>query len=168
MIIRTEQPADAAAIGDLTYAAFLNHPVHAPGALPDEHILVDALRAANALSLSLVATIDEQIVGHIAFSPVTINNADLGWYGIGPLSVIPAKQKQGIGSALMLQGLELIRERGASGCVLVGYAAYYNRFGFQGSTTLTLKNVGPKFLLAMAFVGEIPTASVVFHAAFDA
>ncbi len=112
MNIRHEQNGDIDAISDLVYTAFLNHPQHAPGAPPHEPQLVIALRAAGALALSLVAEDGGSIVGHIAFSEVLIDGKSVCWYGGGPLAVHPSRQRQGIGSTLIKQGIAELRERG--------------------------------------------------------
>ena len=168
MLIRPERPSDTAEISSLTYAAFLNHPQHTPGALPTEHKIVDALRDANALTISLVTKDDGLLVGHVAFSPVCISNEDQGWFGLGPVSVLPERQRKGIGSALIRKGLELLKERGARGCVLVGDPAYYSRFGFRACDNLVLEGVPPEVFLYLAFGGENPTGTATFHDAFGA
>ena len=106
MILRKETVEDVQAITEVTIAAFRtlaisNH---------TEQFIIHALRAADALTISLVAEIDGQVVGHIAFSPVTISDGAKGWYGLGPLSVLPSYQKQGIGKALVNKGLSLLKE----------------------------------------------------------
>jgi putative acetyltransferase len=121
MNIRSETPADYEAIMQVTYEAFKGKPYSDE----TEHLIILRLREAGALALSLVAEMDGQIVGHVAFSIVLINGEDIGWYGLGPISVAPAHQKQGIGSALVKEGLAKIRELGAKGCVLEGSPAYY-------------------------------------------
>ncbi len=73
----------------------------------------------------------QQVVGHIAFSPVTIDGRDLGWYGLGPLAVHPDRQRLGIGALLVRTGLDLLRDQAAQGCVLLGDPLYYARFGFR-------------------------------------
>ncbi|WP_216674831.1 GNAT family N-acetyltransferase [Paraburkholderia elongata] len=83
--IRAESPADALAVEQLTIAAFENAP-HTNGA---EHFIVDALRRAGQLSISLVAQDEDEIVGHIALSPVSISDGATGWYGLGPISAAP-------------------------------------------------------------------------------
>src|SRR3990167_9069046 len=99
-MIRPETPADAAAIATLTTAAFLNapHPSHT------EAFIVNALRRAGALSASLVAEQGGELVGHVATSPVGVSDGTPGWHGLGPISVLPVYQGQGIGSALMQIG----------------------------------------------------------------
>ena len=127
MKIRPETPQDINEIEQITIAAFDGKPYSDQ----TEHLIINRLREAGAMSLSLVAEMDGKVVGHVAFSLVTINGKDLGWYGIGPVSVLPELQKQGIGSKLIREGLSLIREKGAKGCVLEGDPGYYQRFGFK-------------------------------------
>ena len=74
--------------------------------------------AANALAISLVAEVDGEVVGHIAFSPVTISDGSQNWYGLGPISVLPKCQRQGIGRALMQEGLSRLKARGAKAAFL--------------------------------------------------
>ena len=121
MIIRPERDSDIDAIFNVTQAAFENHPYSAG----TEQYIVNALRAAKALSLSLVAEVDGQVIGHIAFSPVTISDGTDNWYGIGPVSVLPEFQKKGCGKSLINEGLALLKTSGAQGCVLVGDPKYY-------------------------------------------
>ena len=119
--IRPEAPSDYEATEQITIAAFSGKPYSDQ----TEHFVIRRLREAKALSLSLVAEIGETIVGHIAFSVVKINGEDKQWYGLGPVSVLPAFQKQGIGSALIKEGLVRIRGLDAKGCVLEGNPDYY-------------------------------------------
>ena len=109
--IRTERPADDAAIHALTRVAFEPMPFSSGTEAP----IVRALRSSGDLTLSLVAEDDGVIVGHIAFSPVTIDGVHGGWFGLGPISVRADRQRQGIGKALIARGLELLRQRGAAG-----------------------------------------------------
>src|SRR3990172_2019973 len=124
MIIRNERESDVGVISEVTKEAFENH----PHSNHTEQFIVDALRAANALTVSLVAEVDGKVVGHIAFSPVTISDGSQNWYGLGPISVLPECQKQGIGKSLIDEGLSLLKALGAKGCVLVGEPKYYERF----------------------------------------
>jgi putative acetyltransferase len=98
------------------------------------------------LTISLVAEIDGQVVGHIAFSPVTISDGAIGWYGLGPVSVLPEHQKKGIGKSLISEGLSLLKKLGGQGCVLVGHPAYYKRLGFQNFPELVHEGVYEGFL----------------------
>ena len=121
MIIRKEIPSDDGAIFDITKAAFENHPY----SNNTEQFIINALRADNALTISLVAEMDEKMVGHIAFSPVTFSDGSKNWYGLGPVSVLPDYQKQGVGTKLVNEGLHLLKDLGAGGCVLVGDPNFY-------------------------------------------
>ena len=163
MQIRPEQPADTDAIRALTTEAFAAAP-HSSGT---EAAIVDGLRAAGALTLSLVAVQDGAIVGHVAFSPVTIDGAESGWFGLGPVSVRPDRQRGGIGSGLIREGLRRLRENGAGGSVLLGDPAYYGRFGFAADPALVLEGVPPEYFMRLAFDAEPPAGTVRYHAAFD-
>jgi putative acetyltransferase len=91
-----------------------------------EQFIVNALRAADALTISLVAEVGTRVVDHIAFSPVTISDRSHNWYGLGPVSVLPEFQKQGIGKSIIHEGLSLLQALGAKSCVLVGDPEYYH------------------------------------------
>ncbi len=164
MIIRNETKSDIEAIAEVTKTAFMTCPYGAH----TEQFITNALRAAGALTVSLVAEIDGNVVGHVAFSPVTISDGSPDWYGLGPVSVLPQHQRQGIGTALIREGLSLLKARGGKGCVLVGEPAYYQRFGFRNLPTLTLEGVSPEVFLALPFDDQIPQGAVVFHSAFSA
>jgi putative acetyltransferase len=161
--IRQEAPADVPEIEAVTVAAFLN----APHAGHNEQRIVDALRQAGALTLSLVAEAGGVIVGHVAVSRVTISDGRIGWFGLGPVSVVPEFQRRGIGSFLMKEALRILRERGAAGCVLLGDPAYYGRFGFSADPTLILPDVPRGSFQALAFGPTVPRGIVSYHEAFD-
>ncbi len=163
MQIRLERPEDAATIHALTDTAFKGRPF-SDGA---EAQVIEALRAAGALTLSLVATQGGEIVGHVAFSPVTINDEACGWYGLGPVSVWPDRQRSGIGQALIREGLRRLQTMGAGGCVLLGDPAYYARFGFENDPNL--RNVGapPWAFQCLTLNGPRPRGEVSFHPGFD-
>lgn len=162
MEIRPETAADAPAIAALTTAAFAGAP-HASGT---EAAIVAALRAAGALSLSLVAVEAGRIIGHVAFSPVRIDGRDRGWFGLGPISVAPDRQGRGIGAALIREGLARLRECGAGGCVLLGDPGYYTRFGFVADPGLRLPEVPPHYFLRLVLAGPPPVGSVAYHPGF--
>jgi putative acetyltransferase len=164
MIIRNETARDIEAITEVTKAAFEHHPI----SHQTEHYIVKALRRAGALTVSLVAEIDGKVVGHIAFSPVAISDGNPNWYGAGPLSVLPKLQKQGIGKALLREGLGLLKAKGAEGCVLAGDPAYYTRFGFRNIPGLILEGVPPENFLARPFTDKTPKGTVTFHEGFMA
>jgi putative acetyltransferase len=98
---------------------------------------------------------------------VTINGEDIGWYGLGPVSVLPELQKQGIGLKLIREGLSLIKEKGAKGCVLEGNPEYYQRFGFKAYPGLFYEGTpDPKYFMALPFYADVPEGKVEFHRAF--
>jgi len=164
MVIRKEARPDVEAITDITKAAFGNHPF----SNNTEQFIIHALRAANALTVSLVAELQGKLVGHIAFSPVTFTDGNENWYGLGPISVQPDHQKQGIGTKLVNEGLDLLKDLDADGCVLVGAPKYYERFGFKSSNELKHEGVPQENFLALSFCDRIPTGVVEFHQAFFA
>lgn len=164
LVVRQELSSDAAAIHDLTRGAFLN----APHTAHTEQFIVDALRKAGALAISLVAEQEGEVVGHVAVSPVSISDGSEGWYGLGPISVKPELQRKGIGSLLMQSALRLLQEQGAAGCVLVGDPAYYSRFGFKPESSLILPDVPPEYFQTLSFGPSFPSGVVTFHEAFGA
>lgn len=164
VIIRKETASDVDAITDVTLAAFKTLEV----SNQTEHFIVKALRAAGALSISLVAEIDGRVVGHVAFSPISISDGTTDWYGLGPVSVLPELHKQGIGKALIHEGLALLKAIGASGCALVGDPGYYERFGFKSVHGLQYEGVPPEFFLVLPFTDIHPEGTVTFHEAFQA
>ncbi len=162
MVIRPEIESDIDAIFEVTKAAFEHHPI----SQHTEQFIVNALRAAHALSISLVAEMEGNVVGHIAFSPLKISDGSQDWFGAGPLSVLPAFQKQGIGKALVQEGLSLLKARGAQGCVLVGDPNYYQRFGFKSYPELTHEGVPQQYVLALPLAGNLPHGVAMFHEGF--
>ncbi|MCP4073744.1 MAG: N-acetyltransferase [Hyphomicrobiales bacterium] len=163
MQIRDEQPADKQAIFRLTTAAFESM-AYSDGSEP---VIIDALRENGDLTLSLVAVDGGEVVGHIAFSPVTINGVTDRWFGLGPVSVEPEKQNGGIGSKLVRQGLDWLKSHGANGCVLVGDPNYYGRFGFMSDGNLAYGDVPGKFVQWLSFDGKPPAGVIKFSPAFD-
>ena len=164
VLIRSETGADTIAIANVTAAAFKtlaisNH---------TEQFIISSLRAAKALAVSLVAELDGVVVGHIAFSPVTISDASTDWYGLGPVSVLPKFQRKGIGSALIREGLARLKELGARDCCLVGHPEYYTRFGFQNVRGLVHEGVPEEVFFALSFDGHTPQGTVEFHTGFKA
>ena len=163
MKIRPETPQDISAIEQITVAAFDGKWYSDQ----TEYLVINRLREAGALSVSLVAEMDGKVIGHVAFSIVTINGEDIGWYGLGPVSVSPELQKQGIGSKLIIEGLSLIREKGAKGCVLEGDPDYYQRFGFKSYPGLFYEGApDQKYFMALPFYADVPDGKVEFHRAF--
>lgn len=161
--IRGENSGDAQAIEAVTAAAFL----HASHTSHTEQYIVGALRRAGQLAISLVAEADGDIIGHVAISPVSISDGAPGWFGIGPISVLPEYQRRGIGSQLMREALRILRARGASGCVVLGEPEYYGRFGFRADPNLVLPGLPAEYFQAMAFAASKPRGIVRYHEAFD-
>jgi len=120
--VRREGPEDRTVIREVIERAFAG---------VNEADLVDALRRDARPFISLVATHEEKVVGHIAFSPVVVEGDELfEGMGLAPMAVLPERQKQGIGSQLVRAGLEECRREGRAVIVVVGHPAYYPRFGF--------------------------------------
>lgn len=163
-VIRPETSADIDAIAGVTKAAFATLEISGH----TEQFIVAALRAAGALTVSLVATLDGCVAGHIAFSPVTISDGAPGWYGLGPVSVLPEHQRQGIGKALIREGLTRLTALGARGCCLVGHPAYYTKFGFRNAPGLAVEGAPPEVFFALALDGNLPRGTVAFHDGFTA
>lgn len=161
-VLRDERAADAPAIGRVIEAAFTGHP-YSSGS---ESRIVEDLRAAGALAVSLVAVDEGEIVGHVAFSAVQIGADSPGWFALGPLAVVPARQGEGIGIALVKAGLARLVVSGARGCTLVGDPAYYARFGFAHDPAITCEGIPPEFVLARAFERPAPAGAIRHHPAF--
>jgi putative acetyltransferase len=162
--IRDETNADAGAITEVTVAAFKTLEISGQ----TEQFIVQALRAAKALTVSLVAELDGRVIGHIAFSPVSISDGTPSWYGLGPVSVLPEHQRQGIGKALIHAGLSRLKALHAQGCCLVGPPAYYRQFGFRNTPELVLEGVPPEVFFALPLGERTPHGTVTFHDAFKA
>ena len=162
--IRAETAADVAAIEAVTSAAFLN----APHTSHTEQFIVNALRKAGVLTISLVAEADGIVIGHVAVSPVSISDGASGWFGLGPISVAPTRQGRGVGSRLMHEALRTLREQGAAGCVLLGEPEYYGRFDFRADPHLVLAEVPPEYFQAIFLDSSRPHGTVSYHDAFNA
>ena len=164
IVIRNETAADLGTITEVTIAAFKtlaisNH---------TEQFIIEALRAAKALTVSLVAEVDGRVIGHIAFSPLTISDGTRNWYGLGPVSVLPEYQRQRIGKALIREGLSRLKNMNAQGCCLVGHPDYYRKFGFKNMSGLVLEGVPQEVFFAPSFDGHTPQGTVTFHDGFKA
>jgi putative acetyltransferase len=156
--------ADAAAITQVTVAAFETMEISGH----TEQFIIEALRSAGALVLSLVAEVEGVVIGHIAFSPVTISDGTQDWYGLGPVSVQPEHQRKGIGKKLINEGLSRLKGMNARGCCLVGHPEYYRNLGFRNVPGLVYEGVPPEVFFAMSFDGHTPHGTVAFHDAFHA
>jgi putative acetyltransferase len=162
VIVRPETDRDTDGIREVNIAAFQGHPYSEQ----TEHLIVEALRVADALEVSLVAECDDEVVGHIAFSAADIGGSSTGWFLLGPVAVRPVRQGEGIGRVLVETGLDALRSRGACGCVLVGDPAFYGRFGFRRCPGVTWRGVPEENVLCLLMSGELPSGEVVHHPAF--
>lgn len=163
VILRPETEHDVDRIDAVTREAFKGQPL-SDGSEPG---IVMSLRRAGALTLSLVAELGGDVVGHVAFSPVTISDGSSDWYGLGPVSVDPAWQGKGIGSTLIWAGLQRLEQLGGRGCVLVGDPVYYKRFGFAADSRLVYEGVPAEHFLVRPTPDEaVPTGTVTYHPAF--
>ena len=162
MIIRHEKPSDVEVIAQVTQDAFRDHSF----SQQTEHLIIKDLRAADALTLSLVIEIDGQVVGHIAFSPVTVSDGTTHWYGLGPVSVLPDYQGNRLGTKLVNSGLARLKSMDSKGCVLVGLPTFYDRFGFKHYAGLINEGVPREIFVAKPFFGIVPAGRVEFHNAF--
>jgi putative acetyltransferase len=164
VVIRCETDADIDAIRDVTVSAFRTLEISSH----TEQFIIAALRAAKCLTVSLVAEVDGRVVGHIAFSPVTISDGTRNWYGLGPVSVLPEYQRQGIGKALIEKGLSRLKNLNARGICLVGHPDYYKKFGFKNAPGFVLEGVPQEVFFALSLDGHVPEGTVTFHEAFKA
>lgn len=163
-IIRPEQPKDATAITRVNEQAFKSV-AHSEQA---EQFIVLALRNAGALSVSLVAERSNQIIGHVAFSPVRFSDGSVRWYGLGPVAVLPELQHQGVGKALINSGLDALRSLGAAGCVVLGDPNYYARFGFRHRPECIFEGVPAEYFQSLSFGAHSAVGMVTYHEGFSA
>lgn len=159
--LRAESDGDADAIALVTRRAFDGAP-HSDGSEAD---IIDRLRQADALTISLVAVDDGEIVGHLAISPVEWQGVGR-WAGLGPISVEPNRQGAGIGSALIRRALSDIQAQGFDGCVVLGDPRYYQRFGFRTDSRLFYPGPPPEYFMALAFRAIEGSGAVRYHPAF--
>jgi len=163
MKIRLERPSDM----DQIRALILNAFAEENQAGETEAGIVDRLRASGAMTLSVIAETSGNIVAHAAFSKVLIGSADLAWYGLGPVCVHPDCQSEGLGTAVVTDGLFRLRTAGAAGCVVLGEPAYYQRFGFRAEPQLFLEGVPPEYFQSIVFDGQFPAGPVSYDPAFN-
>ena len=163
MLIRPELPSDETAIHRVTEMAFADH----SHSNHTEAEIVRALRADGDLTVSLVAEVGDDIAGHIAFSPVTIEGRHEHWFGLGPLAVLPALQNQGVGAGLVEPGLADLRARGAKGCAVLGDPGFYGRFGFKSVGALRYGALPVRLVQWIAFEGDAPSGELSYARAFD-
>ncbi|MBS0028276.1 GNAT family N-acetyltransferase [Chitinophaga sp. 22321] len=161
--IRREKPSDIAAIDQVTRTAFAS----AAYSSGTESFIIKALRANSQLTVSLVAEEEGVLIGHIAISPVTISSGSEGWFGLGPVSVIPSKQGSGVGSGLIRAAIEALRELHTSGCVVLGEPSYYGRFGFRSDDRLQYLHAPAEYFQVQSFTGQIPEGTVEYDDSFN-
>ncbi|KZN34529.1 hypothetical protein N480_21120 [Pseudoalteromonas luteoviolacea S2607] len=162
IIFRKECNDDIAEIESVTKQAFAN----AEHSNQCEHFVVNALRKAGALTLSLVAELDGRVIGHVAISPVELSNGMSGWFGLGPVSVLPEFQGQKVGSKLINQALVHLQSNQAQGCVVLGEPSYYTRFGFKAELGMVLEGVPAEYFQMQSFGECIPACNVTYHEGF--
>ena len=163
--VRPERPEDRHAVRHVNERAF---------GRPDEADLVDRLREEVASYFALVALLDGEIVGHIAFTPVALDppKPQLNARGLAPMAVLPAYQRTGIGTALVREGLAACRRSGADVVVVLGHPAYYPRFGFEPAAAFDLASeydAPPEAFMVLELVPgalEGVEGTVQYHAAF--
>ena len=161
IVIRAEQPRDRRAVFEVHARAFPQL---------GEAKLVDALRAAGAATISLVAERDGRVVGHIVFSPVRVEGEGGSFVaqGLAPMAVDPSCQREGIGSALVRAGLDACRDAGHTIAFVLGHPDYYPRFGFEAAASRGLHHEGgaayaPAFFVAELAAGSLAGSAGVVH-----
>lgn len=164
LLIRPESPEDADTIYALTQQAFADMPF-SDG---DEGALIGRLREAGSLSLPLVAVLDQRIVGQVTFSPAQFSDGSQPWFALGPVSVLPALQGQHIGSALIEEGLDQLRQRNALGCILTGNPNYYQRFGFESAAECAPAAEPAEYFMVRTLLRKPQQGTFAFHPAFYA
>jgi putative acetyltransferase len=162
-VIRLETPADTRAINDLTTRAFRGKPC-SDG---DEQDLINALRDAGVLTLSLVADAAGLIVGHVAISPAFAADGSDGWYALGPIAVCPTLQRRGIGGRLIKDSMDRLIAMKARGCIVLGDTNYYPRHGFLPRPDLAPKDAPSAHYMIRALNGQTPETVVAFHPIFQ-
>lgn len=162
MIIRDELPEDIGPIRSVVTSAFAQAP-HSSGS---EAAIIEALRAANALTISLIAERRGEVVGYVAFSPVSVSGESAGWFGLGPVAVLNDEQRHGVGRALIQAGLKRLKAMGARGCVVLGEPAYYSQFGFSSDINLRFPPAPVEYFQRLCFENDVPSGVVEYHGAF--
>jgi len=136
LIIRSEDANDWPAVHSVHQAAF---------GRSDEAQLVDQLRGEGVVLVSLVAVLDQRIVGHILFTRMSIETAagSIPAVALAPMAVLPEHQRQGIGGRLIRAGLDASRDQGEQIVIVLGHAHYYPRFGFSTEKARSLDSPFP-------------------------
>jgi putative acetyltransferase len=160
--VRPERKHDAAAIRNVQYNAFNDHPY----TYKDEYKIVDALRKSDSLTLSLVAEeYGAGIVGQLTISPVLINGHDEGWFYVGPVGVLPEHQRKGIGTSLIRQAVRAMYTQRANGLISHGDPKFFTKLGFRNDSRITYKNVQPEHIVLLPLGKSVPEGAVVLHTA---
>ena len=130
--VRLEEPQDIISVRIINEQAFEQ---------PAEADIVDNLRLSCPEALSLVAVDEDQVVGHIFFTPATVENENgtIEGMGLAPMAVLPERRRQGIVSALVRRGLEILHDCGCPFVIVLGHPEYYSRFGFEPASKYGLK-----------------------------
>ncbi|MEO1596844.1 MAG: N-acetyltransferase [Pseudomonadota bacterium] len=162
LTIRDEAAADQAAIHAVTADAFRDMP-YSDGSEPE---VIARLRAAGALSVLLVAELEGVLVGHVAFSPAVAHDGSGPWFALGPVAVALAMQGRHIGSALITAGLAALEAQGALGCMLLGDAGYYERFGFNPAPENAPSSVPAEHFMLRQSGNHAPMGPLEYHPAF--
>lgn len=160
--IRPEVNGEEQAIRDLTGRAF------APMPFADEtdQELPGRFRRAGKLRLSLVAQSGTEIVGHVALTQAIHHSSADNWFALGPISVEPAWQRQGIGTAMIAEVRRWLVANGAAGCILVGDTNYYSRHGFMLASEHCPHNEPPEHFMVLKLKGAIPSGRFAFDPLF--
>ncbi len=164
IVIRNETNADVGPMTEVTVAAFRTLEI----SNNTEQFIIMALRAAEARTVSLVAERDGHVIGHVAFSPVTISDGTSNWYGLGPVSVLPVHHRKGVGTALIQEGLSRLKKLNAAGCCVVGHPDYYRKFGFENVIGLVHEGVPSEVFFVLSFDRHTPRGTITFHEGFKA
>ena len=151
--IRKEESTDREAVRHLNLIAFDKGP---------EAVLVDQLRASCKEYLSFVAVEDGAVIGHILFTPATVEDCPAVGMGLAPMAVVPMQQRKGIGSRLVRHGLEFLRNAGCPFVIVLGHPEYYPRFGFELASKYHLRSQwegvpDDAFMIAVFDRGVLPT-----------
>jgi putative acetyltransferase len=152
MTIRPERLDDAGAIREVLRSSFPSE---------DEATLVDRLRDAGKARVSLVAEVDGLVVGHVLFSPVSVDPSEAGGFGLAPLAVLATHRRAGVGAGLVGEGLAACRREGCPFVVVLGDPGYYGRFGFSTASAIGLRNeygVDREFMVVELTPSGLPTA----------
>lgn len=177
MIIRPEEKSDIPKIERMYIESNIKDRKLLQSLWPDsnppeinDHLIVNKLRETGALTLSLVADIDGQIVGHAAFSPVKLDGREKGWFAFQPINVASSFRRRGIGGELVGRGLELMTIRGAKGCISI-FGDYLENFGFLCANELKSERWQEELhyisLPQFKDPRSIPVGMLEFHEAFS-